>query len=129
MAEELRWGQARLVLNLEAFARGYHQGRQYYFEEQELSERTCKCLADTDLLWLIAVPDESGHYQLVEESRLLTELPEGIAPMMGLIVGYLSGPLQPESPEERQQCRAGLQASLQCACSPAESHQAGARAS
>ncbi|WP_069801652.1 hypothetical protein [Thermogemmatispora onikobensis] len=129
MAEELQWGQARLILNLEAFARGYHQGRKYYFEERELSERVCQCLAATDLLWLIAAPDESGHYQLVDESRLLTELSEGIAPMLGMIVGYLSGPLQPESAEERQQRQAGLQALPQGAGSLSESRQAGASAS
>ncbi|WP_376794182.1 hypothetical protein [Thermogemmatispora sp.] len=113
MVEQLQWGRSTLVLNDEAFARGFREGRKYYFESLVSSRARSNQLAATELLWLIAAPDEQGRYQLEQDGDLLTSLPEGVANVIGLIAGYLSGPLQPESRPERRQRLAELHAILQ----------------
>lgn len=59
----------------------------------------------SDLLHLVAIPDEQGRYQL-EDGRDITAFREGVEELVGVLIGYLSGPLYPETPEEQQKRQA-----------------------
>jgi hypothetical protein len=57
-------------------------------------------LTSSHLLGLIAVRDERGFYQL-DDGCDKSAFPSGVEELLGVLVGYLSGPLHPETHEER----------------------------
>lgn len=97
----IQWGSIPLVLDRHAFEEGYTHGRQYYFddawEEQEGSNET---LTASHLLGLIAVNDGRSCYQL-DDGQDKSAFRNGVEELLGVLVGYLSGPLHPETSEER----------------------------
>jgi len=99
----IQWGNIPLVLDHQTFEEGYTHGRQYYFEdgwEEQGEEETQEALTATRLLKLIAVRDKGGCYQL-DDGRDKSDFRHGVEELLGVLVGYLSGPLHPETPEER----------------------------
>jgi hypothetical protein len=91
------------MLNQQAFEEGYTHGRQYYFEdvdEEEERDGTHPALTASSLLGPIATCDEHGRYQLDDGCNHST-FPNGVEELLGVLVGYLSGPLHPETQEER----------------------------
>jgi hypothetical protein len=104
MTTPISWANISLILDHQAFEEGYAHGRQYYFEEGwqesqgtgEGQER----LTASSLLGLIAIRDERGHHQLDDGCHNST-FPNGVEELLGVLVGYLSGPLHPETHEER----------------------------
>lgn len=98
----IQWGNATLVLDQRAFEVGYAHGRQYYFEdawEEQTGEGMKEALTSSHLLGLIAVRDECGFYQ-VDDGCDKSAFPNGVEELLGVLVGYLSGPLHPETYEE-----------------------------
>ncbi len=103
MVYPIQWGNMTLLLDQQAFEVGYTHGRQYYFEdawEEQKQEGRNEALTAKDLLGLIAIRDEQGHYQL-DDGRDKSAFPSGVEELLGVLVGYLSGPLPPETHEER----------------------------
>lgn len=96
------WGNVTLLLDQVAFEKGYAHGRQYYFEDAgDEEERNGRhpCLTASSLLGLIAIRDESGYYQLDDGCDHST-FAGGVEELLGVLAGYLSGPLHPETHEE-----------------------------
>lgn len=99
----IQWGKTTLVLDQRAFEEGYVHGRQYYFEDaggEEGRDGTHPALTASSLLGLIAACDEHGRYQL-DDGCDHSAFPGGVEELLGVLVGYLSGPLHPETQEER----------------------------
>lgn len=101
MAQQVQWGSVTFLLNHERFAQGYQSGRRYYFEDRPPEEPATEPITVPELLQLIAIPDAQGHYQL-EDGRKCTTLREGVEELLGVLIGYMTGPLHPETPEEQQ---------------------------
>jgi len=98
----IQWGNVTLVLDQRAFEEGYTHGRQYYFEdawEEQTKEGMKEALMASHLLGLIAVRDERGFYQ-VNDGYDKSAFQNGVEELLGVLVGYLSGPLHPETYEE-----------------------------
>ncbi|HLG65976.1 MAG TPA: hypothetical protein VKY19_28930 [Ktedonosporobacter sp.] len=103
MAFPINWGTISLVLDQQAFEEGYIHGRQYYFDdawEEQKREGSNETLTASHLLGLIAVRDGHGCYQL-DDGQDKSVFRNGVEELLGVLVGYLSGPLHPETPEER----------------------------
>ena len=56
----------------------------------------------------LTIRDEQRHYQL-DDGCHKSVLPNGVEELLGVLVGYLSGPLHPERGEERtKRCSEGV---------------------
>ena len=100
----IQWGHIPLVLDHRAFEEGYAHGRQYYFDdawEEQTREGINEALTASHLLGLIALRDQHGCYQL-DDGQDKSAFESGVEELSGVLLGYLSGPLHPETPEERQ---------------------------
>jgi hypothetical protein len=109
MVCSIQWGNMTLALDQPAFQEGYTHGRQYSFEdawEEQRKEAGEETLTTPHLLGLIAVRDERGFYQL-DDGCHKSAFPKGVEELLGVLAGYLSGPLHPETPEERTQRLSG----------------------
>lgn len=98
----IQWGNTMLVLDQQAFEEGYMHGRQYYFEdacEAEEQEGTHPTFTASSLLSLIALPDKHGCYQL-DDGLNQSAFHNGVEELLGVLVGYLSGSLHPETQDE-----------------------------
>ncbi|MBO0794422.1 MAG: hypothetical protein J2P36_26200 [Ktedonobacteraceae bacterium] len=99
----LSWGNVTLVFDNEQFWYGFQDGRNYYFEDiyggsrddapPEFPERA-QILTSADLMHYITVEDPQGHYRF--------DAPASAAEYLGVLTGYLSGPLMPETSQEAQ---------------------------
>lgn len=99
----LSWGNVTLVFDNEQFWHGFQDGRNYYFEDiygisqeahpPEHPERA-HTLTSVDLMDYVTVEDEQGRYRFDSTAYA--------AEYLGVLTGYLSGPLLPETPEEAQ---------------------------
>jgi hypothetical protein len=102
--QQVQWGTITLHLDNEAFRKGFLDARSWYFLDiygkkgraPEEPERAATLYSE-DVLRLIAVPDEQGHYHLGAEAC------EDIAEYLGYLVGYLGGPLAAD--EAKQYCK------------------------
>jgi hypothetical protein len=101
MAQQVSWGKATLLLNQDRFEQGYHHGRRYYFEDCSPEGHPTRPITVSDLLHLAAISDEQGHYQL-DDGQDITTFREGVEELVGVLIGYLGGPLLLETPEEQQ---------------------------
>ncbi len=94
MAQQVQWGTTTLILDSEAFRRGFLAARRWYFEDiygkdsrhPEEPQRALS-LTSEEVLRLVVMPDEQGRYHFDEMGN--DNLPE----YLGYLVGYLSGPL------------------------------------
>ena len=102
MVPPVSWGNMTVILDQQAFEEGYTHGRQYYFEdawEEQEREGMEEALTASHLLGLIAVRDGRGFYQL-DDGCNKSAFPNGVEELLGVLVGYLSGPLHPETEQE-----------------------------
>ena len=100
MTAQVSWGTIPLLLDNEAFQKGFLAARQWYFqdiygEDGRLPEEPQHAvqLSSETVLRLIAQPDAQRRYRLDEIG--LDLLPE----YLGYLVGYLGGPLDPDEAE------------------------------
>lgn len=102
MAPQIPWGTTTLHLDNEAFQHGFLAARQWYFQDiyghdgrapEELQRASS--LTSEEILRLIIMPNEERQYHF--DDMGMENLPE----YLGYLVGYLSGPLVPETAEER----------------------------
>ena len=103
VSSPIQWSNATLVLDQQTFEKGYAHGRQYYFEdawEEQHRDGIMEALTVSQLLGLIAIRDKHGCYQL-DDGCNKTVFHQGVEELLGVLVGYLSGPLHPETHEER----------------------------
>jgi len=97
--QQVTWGAVTMVFDNEEFRRGYALGRIHYFHGTPPDGVTGDLsLPVSSLLRVITRPTKDGHYQLdeYEEDEDTLEL------TLGVLVGYLSGPLRTETVEEKQ---------------------------
>ncbi len=105
MAQQISWGNVSFLLNQDRFEQGYQRGRRYFFEDCSEQKQASDPITVADMLRLVAVPDEQGHYQL-DDGIEATDFREGVEEMIGVLTGYLAGPLYEETSEEYQQRQA-----------------------
>jgi len=88
-ATVVQWGSVVFHLDNAAFSKGFLHGREYYDIDATTEEpQRATDLAVEEVLRQIAVPDaKTGHYRFDREAiKYLEEY-------LGVLVGYLSGPL------------------------------------
>ena len=86
--QQVQWGTITLILDNEAFRRGFLSARQWYFQDMygedgrppEEPQHAAQ-LTTEEVLRLVIMPDHQGRYHFDE---------------MGYLVGYLAGPLAPD---------------------------------
>ena len=100
MAQQVQWGTITLILDNEAFRKGFLAARRWYFADsyredgraaQELQHMTS--LTSEEVLRLVVMPDEQGRYHFDEMG--MDHLPE----YLGYLVGDLVGRLAPDEAE------------------------------
>jgi hypothetical protein len=101
MAQQIQWGNATFILNHERFEQGCQHGRRYYFEDWPPEGHLTGQITVSEMLHLVAIPDEQGHYQL-DDGRQSTVFREGVEELVGVLTDYMAGPLHPETPEEQR---------------------------
>lgn len=85
----VHWGRVVFHLDNVAFCKGFLHGREYYEVDATLEEpQRASRLTVEEVLQQIAVPDaKTGHYRFDREAI------EHLEEYLGVLVGYLSGPL------------------------------------
>ena len=88
-ATVVQWGRVVFHLDNAAFRQGFLQGRDYYNIDVATEEpQRATNLTAEEVLRQIAVPDaKTGHYHFGREAI------EYLEEYLGILVGYLSGPL------------------------------------
>ena len=98
--QQIQWGNVTLILDNEAFRKGFLAARQWYFADiygeggrapEELQHTTQ--LTSEEVLRLIVQPNEQGRYHFDEMGY------ENLPEYLGYLVGYLGGPLAPDEAE------------------------------
>lgn len=98
--QQVQWGTITLILDNEAFHRGFLSARQWYFADsygedgrapQEPHHATT--LTSEQVLRLVVMPDEQGRYHFDEMGY------ENLPEYLGYLIGYLAGPLAPDEAE------------------------------
>ncbi len=95
--QQIQWGSVTLILDNEAFRKGFLAARQWYFQDiygengrkPEEPQHAVELTAE-EVLRLVVMPDEQGRYHFDEMGD--EHLPE----YLGYLVGYLGGPLAPD---------------------------------
>ncbi|MBE3560096.1 MAG: hypothetical protein IMW89_12850 [Ktedonobacteraceae bacterium] len=120
MTEQIEWGNVTLVLDHPRMRQGYQDGRRLYYwqlydwtlqspqflqmpppsqssqsSQPPYSEEPRQQLPISEVIGTIALPDDWGYFHLD-----MTDDEEGVEELLGALIGYLSGPLFPETPEE-----------------------------
>jgi hypothetical protein len=100
MAQQVQWGTITLILDNEAFRKGFLAARRWYFadiygEDERAAQEPQRMtsLTGEEVLRLVVMPDEQGRYHFDEMG--IDHLPE----YLGYLVGYLGGPLAPDEAE------------------------------
>ncbi len=90
------WGTITLILDNEAFRQGFLAACHWYFEDiygedgrQPEEPQRAISLTSEEVLRLIVMPDQQGHYHFDEMGS------ENLPEYLGYLVGYLSGSLIP----------------------------------
>jgi hypothetical protein len=105
--QQIQWGTITLILDNEAFRRGFLSARQWYFADiygedgrapQEPHHATH--LTSEEVLRLVIMPDEQGRYHFDEMGN------ENLPEYLGYLVGYLAGPLAPDEAEHYRKAQA-----------------------
>lgn len=88
-ATVVQWGRVVFHLDNVAFSKGFLHGREYYEIDATIEEpQRASRLTVEEVLQQIAVPDaKTGHYRFDREAI------EHLEEYLGVLVGYLSGPL------------------------------------
>ena len=95
--QQVQWGTITLILDNEAFRRGFLSARQWYFADmygedgrQPEEPQHAVELTSEEVLRLVVMPDEQGRYHFDEMGY------ENLPEYLGYLVGYLGGPLASE---------------------------------
>src|SRR5260370_38445398 len=95
MAQQVQWGTTTLILDSEAFRRGFLAARRWYFEdiygkESRHPEEPQRALSLTseEVLRLAVMPDEQRHYHFDEMGN--DNLPEYLASLVGSLMRPLA---------------------------------------
>jgi hypothetical protein len=103
MAQQFTWKEAVIIFDNEDFQTGFKLGRDFYFHGalHKRNEAGAVILEASEIVGLIAICDDDGHFSLDDQGdpALLEEL-------LGMLVGYLSGPACPETWEELREWEA-----------------------
>src|SRR5260370_21606769 len=98
------WGTITLILDNEAFRRGFLAARRWYFEDiygedgrQPEEPQRATRLSSEEVLRLVVMPDQQGRYHFDEMGD--EHLPE----YLGYLIGYMIGPLLPETCEDARE--------------------------
>lgn len=88
-ATVVQWGRVIFHLDNAAFSKGFLHGREYYEIDATIEEpQRATNLTVEEVLRQIAIPDaKTGHYRFDREAI------EHLEEYLGVLVGYLSGPL------------------------------------
>ena len=88
-ATVVQWGRIVFHLDNVAFCKGFLHGREYYEIDATIEEpQRASRLTVEEVLQQITVPDaKTGHYRFDREAI------EHLEEYLGVLVGYLSGPL------------------------------------
>jgi hypothetical protein len=96
-SQQIQWGNVTLILDNEAFRKGFLAARQWYFQDMYGEDgrppeepQHAMQLKVEEVLRLVAMPDVQGRYHFDEMG--IDHLPE----YLGYLVGYLGGPLAPD---------------------------------
>jgi hypothetical protein len=99
--QQVQWGNITLILDNDAFRQGFLSARQWYFadiygEKGRPPEEPQHAISLTseEVLRLVVMPDEHGHYHFDEMGD------DNLAEYLGYLIGYLSGPLVPQEAEQ-----------------------------
>ncbi|HEX7733877.1 MAG TPA: hypothetical protein VF458_03415 [Ktedonobacteraceae bacterium] len=97
MIGQFKWKDATIFFDNEEFRVGFERGREIYFHYvlPERDEAGLPRLKASELLRLVAVPDQRGGFRLDREKQ--------IEQTPGALVGYVSALSCPEAPVELQQ--------------------------
>lgn len=97
MAEQFKWKDATIFFDDEEFRIGFEHGREicFHYVLPERDEADFPCLRASDLLRLVAVPDQRGGFRLDREKQ--------IEQALGALIGYMSALACPETLAELQQ--------------------------
>jgi hypothetical protein len=94
MAQQIQLGITTLILDNEAFRRGFLAARRWYDEDiygedgrHPEEPQRAQSLTSEEVLRLIVMPDEQGRYHFDEMGS------ENLPEYLGYLVGYLSAPL------------------------------------
>ncbi len=90
MAQQVQWGMTTLMLDNEAFRRGFLATRRWYFEDLYGEDGR----QSEEVLRLVVMPDEQGRYHFDEMGY------ENLPEYLGDLGGYLGGPLAPLEAED-----------------------------
>lgn len=92
--QQVPWGTTTLILDNEAFRHGFLSAHQWFYDDiyghtGRLPEEPQRAVSLTseEVLRLVVMPDEHGHYHFDEMGY------ENLPEYLGYLVGYLSGPL------------------------------------
>lgn len=99
MAPELfQWGTIILHLDHETFRKAFTQGRRMYFDDSEYDRPHVASRMNTlDAAGSVLDEDGKGGYRF---DRMTFKAPFDI---LGFFLGYMSGPITAESPQEREE--------------------------
>ena len=98
--QQVQWGTITLILDNEAFRRGFLAARQWYFQDMygedgrppEEPQHAAQ-LTTEEVLRLVIMPDDQGRYHFDEMGY------ENLPEYLGYLIGYLAGPLAPDEAE------------------------------
>lgn len=100
----VQWGTITLILDNEAFRRGFLSARGWYFadiygQDGRAAEEPqhAVSLTSEEMLRLVVMPDEQGRYHFDQMGD------ENLPEYLGYLVGYLGGPLAPDEAERYRQ--------------------------
>lgn len=95
---QIQWGTITLSLDNETFRTAFCQGRQMYFDDCEYDRpQVAAHMSTLDVAGSVLDDDGKGGYRF---DRLAFRGPFDI---LGYFLGYVSGPIVPESQEEREE--------------------------
>ncbi|MBE3558596.1 MAG: hypothetical protein IMW89_05140 [Ktedonobacteraceae bacterium] len=95
-----KWGNLTLIFDQHRFWQGYLDGRLFYFLEPPTGVQQQE-LPVSELLRMVAAPDERGRYQLAGREEY-TDLEEGVEEVIGTLMGYLSCWFYPATAADRR---------------------------
>ncbi len=100
MAQQVQWGTITLILDNEAFRKGFLSARRWYLQDiygedgrQPEEPQHAGQLTSEEVLRLVVMPDEQGRYHFDEMGY------ENLPEYLGYLIGYLGGPLAPDEAE------------------------------
>lgn len=103
MAQQVQWGTTTLILDNEAFRRGFLTAHRWYFEDiygekgrRPEEPQRATSLTSEEVLRLVVMPNEQGVYHFDQMGD------ENLPEYLGYLVGYLSASLTPDEAERYQ---------------------------